>query len=118
MATIDLNNLIRPKKVNTPTTDIKKRVQSIAPIYVDLHLDMDLEKSIGLGDRVVGSKDILADTDIEAVKNSMRNIFSTKKGEKVLNPEFGCSLEKYLFSPVKSQLNSLSLSLSLYYFRK
>jgi phage baseplate assembly protein W len=100
MATIDLNNLIRPKKINSPNTDISQRVPKIAPIYVDLHLDLSFEKSIGLGDRSVSSKDILVDTDVQAIKNSIRNIFSTRKGEKLLSPEFGCNLEKYLFNAV------------------
>lgn len=100
MATIDLNNLIRPKKINSPNTDITKRVPRIAPIYVDLHLDLEFEKSIGLGDKSVTSKDILVDTDVQAIKNSMKNIFTTRKGEKLLSPEFGCNLEKYLFNSV------------------
>jgi phage baseplate assembly protein W len=100
MATIDLNNLIRPKKVNNTTTTSTLQVKSVAPVYVDLHLDLTLESNIGLGDNTVNTRDIVIDTDIQAIKNSIKNIFTTKKGQKLLNPDFGCSLEQYLFEKV------------------
>jgi phage baseplate assembly protein W len=100
MATIDLNNLIRPKKVNNTTTTPTLQVNNINPVYVDLHLDLTLENTIGLGNNPVQSRDILVDTDIQAIKNSIRNIFTTKKGQKLLSPDFGCSLEQYLFEKV------------------
>jgi len=100
MATIDLNNLIRPKQVNSQSTNITQKITKVNPVYVDLHLDFSIQNSIGLGLNPVQSNDILVDTNIEAVKNSIRNIFTTKKGEKVLNPNFGCSLEQFLFEPV------------------
>jgi hypothetical protein len=80
MATIDLNNLIRPKKVNNTTTTSTLQVKNVNPVYVDLHLDLTLENNIGLGNNPVESRDILVDTDIQAIKNSIRNIFTTKKG--------------------------------------
>jgi phage baseplate assembly protein W len=100
MATIDLNNLIRPKKVNNTTTTPTLQVKNVAPIYVDLHLDLTLENNIGLGDNVTKTRDILVDTDVQAIKNSIRNIFTTKKGQKLLSPDFGFSLEQYLFEKV------------------
>ena len=42
----------------------------------------------------------VVDNDLEAIKNSVRNIFSTRKGQKLLTPEFGSSLEQYLFEPI------------------
>ena len=102
MATIDLNNLIRPKNVNSSTSNVTKQVAISNPVYVDLHFDIELAKSVGLGNNSANSKDIVVDTNIEAIKNSIRNIFNTRPGEKVLNPEFGCSLEKYLFDPVSN----------------
>jgi phage baseplate assembly protein W len=100
MAKIDLNNLIRPKQVNSPDTKLNEEIIDVESVYTDLHLDLDLAKNIGLGLNNVISKDILVDTDLVAIKNSIRNIFTTKKGEKILAPEFGCSLEQYLFNPV------------------
>jgi phage baseplate assembly protein W len=102
MATIDLNNLIRPKNVNSSITNVAKQATISNPVYVDLHFDIELAKSVGLGNNSANSKDIVVDTNVEAIKNSIRNIFNTRPGEKVLNPEFGCSLEKYLFDPVSN----------------
>lgn len=100
MATIDLNNLIRPKKVNSSTTVITEKVKTDTPVYTDLHLDLEIFQSIGLGDNPVNSRDIMVDYDYKAIHNSIKNIFNTKKGQKLLNPEFGCSLEQYLFEAV------------------
>jgi phage baseplate assembly protein W len=102
MATIDLNNLIRPKNVNSSITNVAKQATISNPVYVDLHFDIELAKSVGLGNNSANSKDIVVDTNVEAIKNSIRNIFNTRPGEKVLNPEFGCSLEKYLFDAVSN----------------
>jgi phage baseplate assembly protein W len=100
MATIDLNNLIRPKLINSNTTLINKQAQKPTPVYVDLHLDLQSDQNIGLGNNPANSNDILVDTDLEAVKNSIRNIFTTIPGQKVLNPTFGASLDQFLFEPV------------------
>jgi hypothetical protein len=100
MAVIDLNNIVRPKKKNNPSTQMTDVVIDQRPVYVDLHLDLTEDKNIGLGLNPVNSGDILIDIDIEAIKNSLRNIFNTKRGQKILNPEFGSSLEQYLFTPI------------------
>lgn len=100
MATIDLNNLVRPKELNSKTTLPFKKVEVELPVYTDLHLDLKINKSIGLGTDTVNANDLIIDKDIEAIKNSIRNIFTTRKGQKILNPEFGSSLEQYLFQPV------------------
>jgi len=100
MAVIDLNNIVRPKKKNNPTMQVTDVVTEQRPVYVDLHLDLETDKNVGLGLNAVNSGDILVDIDIEAIKNSLRNIFNTKRGQKILNPEFGSSLEQYLFTPI------------------
>lgn len=100
MAVIDLNNIIRPKQQNNPSTAVNKVVVAQSSVYTDLHLDLIQQKSVGVGLEPAQVNDILVDKDIEAIKNSLRNIFTTKKGQKILNPEFGCSLEQYLFTPI------------------
>jgi phage baseplate assembly protein W len=100
VASIDLNNIIRPKQVYSPKTEIKKTVNVIKHVYTDLHLDVVQAKSIGLGDNPVNSSDIVVDNDIVAIKNSIKNIFSTRKGQKLLSPDFGSNLEQYLFTPI------------------
>lgn len=100
MAVIDLNNIVRPKKKNNPTMQVTDVVTEQRPVYVDLHLDITKAQNVGLGLNPVNSSDILVDKDIEAIKNSLRNIFTTKKGQKILNPQFGSSLDQYLFTPI------------------
>jgi phage baseplate assembly protein W len=107
MAKIDLNNLARPKQINSPDTKINQEVLDKVYIYRDLHLDLQQEKSIGYGTNSVKAKDILIDDDILAIKNSLRNIFMTKKGEKLLSPEFGCAFEQYLFEPVNETIANI-----------
>ena len=100
MAVIDLNNLVRPKQKYNPNTQINVVAPSTKFVYSDLHLDIKTNENIGLGFNTVNSDDIKLDYDLEAIKNSLRNIFTTKKGQKILNPEFGSSLEQYLFSSI------------------
>lgn len=100
VATIDLNNLVRPKQVNNQYTTPSTRVEVVKNVYIDLHLDVITAKSIGVGNTPSDANDILVDTDLDAIKNSVRNIFSTRKGQKLLTPEFGSSLEQYLFEPI------------------
>ncbi len=100
MATIDLNNFVRPKNVNKPQTILSEKVEVVKSVYTDLHLDLTMAKNIGVGNSPATTNDILVDTDIDAIKNSIRNIFTTRKGQKILTPEFGSSLEQYLFEPI------------------
>jgi phage baseplate assembly protein W len=100
VATIDLNNLVRPKQVNNQYTTPSTKVEVVKTVYTDLHLDITTAKSIGVGNTPSETNDILVDNDLEAIKNSVRNIFSTRKGQKLLTPEFGSSLEQYLFEPI------------------
>jgi phage baseplate assembly protein W len=119
MAVIDLNNIVRPKKRNDLSTQLSNVVVNQKPVYTDLHLDLTGSKNVGIGLNVVNSGDILVDYDIEAIKNSLRNIFTTKRGQKILNPDFGSSLDQYLFTPItqanaKAIGNQILRSISLY----
>jgi phage baseplate assembly protein W len=96
MATIRLDNL----KKNVSYEGIPVKLPKNNVVYSDLHLDLVLEKNIGKGDNPVNTNDLRIDKDLDAIKNSIRNIFSTKKGQKILSPEFGASLEQYLFERV------------------
>jgi phage baseplate assembly protein W len=100
VASIDLNNLIRPKQIFSPTTDVKNKVAVVKHVYTDLHLDIKPAKNVGLGNNAVNSSDILVDTDLDAIRNSIKNIFTTRKGQKILSPDFGSNLDQYLFEPV------------------
>ena len=43
-------------------------------------------------------------TTIEAVKNNIRNLLNTNKGERFFQPNLGLDLKKYLFSQVTGEL--------------
>ena len=73
--------------------------------YADLKLDLDLNSHIpstpvGVGKNAV---DFRLSYDENAIFNSIRNIFNTKKGQKILNPTFGLDLEMFLFDNISRE---------------
>jgi phage baseplate assembly protein W len=107
MATIDLNNLIRPRQTNYLKNSPSVVVQKAPSVYTDLNLDLTPTSDVGLGLNIAKSNDIVVNTDYDAIKNSIRNIFTTRPGQKLLTPDFGSSLEKYLFEPVTDNLGRI-----------
>ena len=70
--------------------------------YKDIAFDMDVETNVlrtGLF-RSENVTDIKDSKDEAAIQNSLLNIFNTNPGEKLLDPEFGLALKKYLFDPL------------------
>ena len=89
--------------INLDFLDGTKEVdQTTTFSYSDLYLDFELDTNIS--SKPLNRKDTKTDVkllyDIEAIKNSIKNIFNTKQGEKILNPTFGLDLGQYLFYPV------------------
>lgn len=70
-------------------------------LYSDLKLDLSLkfEKNAKLYS-VDKTKDILMSTDLEAVKNSLYNLFNTLPGQKILNPIYGLNLLQFIFTGI------------------
>jgi phage baseplate assembly protein W len=69
--------------------------------YADLHLD--LVGSYNVGNNALQKdelNDLKLDYDYDAIVNSLKNLFTTNPGEKILNPEYGLNLKRYLFDPV------------------
>ena len=66
------------------------QITSLSSDYKDLDLRMKLHPLHG---------DIRPVKDIDAIKNSIKNILLTKRGERPFKPKFGCNLSKYLFEP-------------------
>jgi len=69
-------------------------------LYADLHLD--LKDSYSINNLLYQNnevKDLEVDFDVNAIINSLRNLFTTTPGEKILNPLFGLDLRKYIFEP-------------------
>lgn len=85
MASINFNILSKPNVTNTTFT------------YSDIHLDF--------ADPV--ERDVKADYDESAVKNSLINLFNTLPGQNLLNPEYGLNLMQYLFQPANQSVANL-----------
>jgi len=70
-------------------------------IYTDLNLDLKLDYT---REPTVNSKktvrDITVSYDIEAVKNSIFNLFTTMPGQKILNPVYGLNLLQFVFNGI------------------
>lgn len=69
--------------------------------YESLYSDID----IGLKRATSGkyADDIIKHLDENAVKQSIINILTTKKGDRRMYPTFGASLDKFLFEPLDNQ---------------
>ncbi len=99
MATVRLDNLIKPKQVNTQQTKTQENTYDKIT-YTDLHLDLTMSVAFGSQTGTGISNDIKVDFDEEAIKNSITNCIYTRRGEKLLSPDFGMNLEKFLFEPL------------------
>jgi phage baseplate assembly protein W len=77
-------------------------------LYKDLALDLNPAYSYNNQlNRKEFLKDVQASYDIEAVKNSIVNIFLTSPGDKILNPTFGIDLKRFLFEPVDEFISEI-----------
>jgi|LauGreDrversion4_2_1035121.scaffolds.fasta_scaffold00788_9 phage baseplate assembly protein W len=86
------------------------RVQNKAFTYSDLHLDLQKKYLIKNNfQQYPEINDLILDYDLNAIKNSIRNIFNTAPGEKVLNPNFGLDLKQFLFEPL-SELRAMDIA--------
>ena len=92
---------IKLKNIGASTIDTKNLEQSF--LYKDLFLDIVPAQYYNKQlNRQQNLKDIQGLYDIQAVKNSIVNCFLTTPGQKILNPEFGIDLRRFLFTPVSS----------------
>ena len=78
-------------------------------VFKDLRLDLQFGQPDGVR-YFSGTKnnDLVADFDTQAIINSLQNLFTTNRGEKILNPEYGSDVGKYIFLPV-NDINGESL---------
>lgn len=70
-------------------------------VYADLHLD--LQEKYTINDPMNQRPDIndfRLDYDLDAIKNSIRTLFLTSPGEKILDPLYGLDLRQFVFEPV------------------
>ena len=73
MATIYIDNIVKPQKTFETITDVSKEPEKEAFVYKDLHLDFKVQKVVGNGTGVVTGKDIVVDYDRYAISNSLTN---------------------------------------------
>lgn len=70
-------------------------------VFKDLRLDLQFGQPGGAGYfSGIKNNDLIADFDVRAITNSLQNLFNTNRGEKILNPEYGSDVGKYIFEPV------------------
>ena len=85
--------------------DVKNKDAYKKYSYADLHLDLKLNSNrpntpVGVADN---TQDLKLSYDEDAIYNSIKNIFNTKKGQKILSPTFGLDLEQYLFDNITKE---------------
>jgi len=70
-------------------------------VYSDLHLDVTRRSNfIAEINSTIERVDIRLDYDESAIKNSLRNLFNTRPGQRILFPEYGLDLYRLLFEPI------------------
>lgn len=77
--------------------------KSLAKNYLYKDISFDLEPSYSYNNQLNRNeqlKDVQAVFDLEAIKNSISNAFLTSPGQKILNPNFGIDMRRYLFEPI------------------
>lgn len=88
------------KQLNIPKTNIGIDTY----IYKDVSLDFELGNSNNdsLLIKKKTGKDLKPLIDESAIINSLRNLFLTRKGQKILAPTYGLNFEDYLFTTVSA----------------
>lgn len=70
-------------------------------IFKDLFLDLEKEYVMDMSSMTrIDGNDLRASFDESAIKNSLRNLFNTKPGQRFLFPEYGLDLNNFLFEAV------------------
>ena len=102
MAAINLDRFKRlpaqsVKGDRTPTIS-----QEDTYIFKDIDLDFEFGNIQGNApaNKNSDTSDIKDLKNMEAIKASIRNIFNTSPGQKLLNPHFGLNLSKFAFEPM------------------
>jgi phage baseplate assembly protein W len=85
-------------------TDLNKFPRERQYTYKDIEIDLaiDYTKTNPLNN-FKEQKDLKADFDVQAIKNSIFNIFTTAPGQKILNPIFGLNLLYFLFTGITAE---------------
>lgn len=83
-------------------------------VYKDLFLDISQTSLLSPGFKIpVPGADIRASFDVEAITNSLTNLFNTLPGQRFLFPQYGLDVYQYLFEPL-TQTNGETLGRKIY----
>lgn len=94
-----ISNLVAIKIPNLE--QISERYSQKDYYYKDLHLDFQKDGNFSTAlNRKIEGNDVQIDYDESAIKNSLRNLFNTKPGQRFLFPKYGLDLNQYLFEAV------------------
>ncbi len=89
---------------------LAKQVQTKKYIYKDLYLDVQKQKQYNtILEKSISKNDLEATFDLDAIIVSLRNLFTTKPGQRFLFPRYGLDLRPFLFQPV-NHITSRELS--------
>lgn len=69
-------------------------------LYPETYIDIARTSTTFVKQNKTAIEVLNRNVDIDAVKGSIRNIFTWNKGERVLNPEFGINLRQYLYEGI------------------
>ena len=73
-------------------------------VYKDLHLDFTTSSQYNTFlDQQIKNNDIKLSYDAEAIKNSIRNLFHTRPGQRFLFPLYGLDLHIFLFEQITDE---------------
>ena len=67
---------------------------------VKIGIDLPVQLAVSGSDGYFAS----TSTTIEAIKNNIKNLLKTQKGERLMHPTLGLNLKKYLFEPFTNDL--------------
>lgn len=98
MPVVNLNSLAKPKNIsNKPQFT-----------YADVEVDFEFEQTqqVELYSNLK-KYDLRGNYNLGAIKNSIINIFTSFPGDKILNPEFGCNLNQFLFKPISTDMSRI-----------
>lgn len=100
MASIKFNNLSKPVNVDVASKNYR---------YVDINLDLQYEKTTGsdLKRQQDQNRDLKISPDEFAIRNSLVNLFNTRRGQRILLPRYGVNLDGIIFERVTKEYGEI-----------
>jgi len=88
--------------------EVAKQYEQKTHVFKDWHLDFAKSNvyDTTLNERIEGN-DLQVDYDEQAIRNSIKNLFNTRPGQRFLFPLYGLDLYQFLFEPITSEIARL-----------